>query len=391
MFIQELNAREEKSVKPLRIRLAVYVSVAICVGVPIWPVWAAAQAPASPMGQRPALQAAEQRPAELTIKQRRELNRLIAQFRRARNDPGKRARYVEQAIALGEPAVSALFELIVREMHPQLKRYRNLLYKETVIRCEERIGKADLGEIVQLRGTVLGLSKGPNFTKEAIVARADPAIKRLEEIFLVDRSEVLARSKKLQAEREKLHAPGALWERCAVYLHGALPDDENKPKRPPSFEAYLRGEEELAARLAAPMDASARAVIARNAAVASRLDPEEARAILALNLTRNLLGLPPLAVDLKLVAAARDHSNDMRTLGFFSHNSPVPGKQSCRDRAKRFGTTASSENIFRGGHDGKAANLAWFHSPGHHKNMLGKHKRVGVGRAGVYFTQTFGD
>lgn len=43
-----------------------------------------------------------------------------------------------------------------------------------------------------------------------------------------------------------------------------------------------------------------------------------------------------------------------------------------------------------GSPDGKVANQAWFHSPGHFKNMLGDHQRVGVGRSGVYFTEEFG-
>jgi uncharacterized protein YkwD len=81
----------------------------------------------------------------------------------------------------------------------------------------------------------------------------------------------------------------------------------------------------------------------------------------------------------------------MQKLGFFSHESPVPGKKTPWDRAKRFGTTASAENIAAGYQDGRAVNLGWFHSPGHHRNMLGNHRRVGVGRAGGYFTEMFGD
>ncbi len=93
---------------------------------------------------------------------------------------------------------------------------------------------------------------------------------------------------------------------------------------------------------------------------------------------------------LKLAAAARDHSRDMKRLKFFSHTSPVPGKRSFFDRAKRFGVRASSENIYTGRADGLIAHTGWFHSPGHHRNMLGRHTRIGVGRSGVYFTQMFG-
>ncbi|MHC4180968.1 MAG: CAP domain-containing protein [Planctomycetota bacterium] len=374
----------------LTVRLVVVACIVVLTDGLAYAAGATAQARPGPQRQHAAAVAAEERPpAKLTIEQRRELGRLIAKFRRAQNDPTRRAQCVEEAIEYGWPAVSALLELIAREIHPQLQRYRNLFSQQTAVFSAERIRKASPAEIAQLRSTVLGLSKEPNLTKETIIARSDPAVKRLEGVFLVDRSEVLQRSEKLRREREKLQLPGRLWQRCAVHLYNSLPHD-NRPKRPPSFERYLRGEEQMAARLAVPMDPRTRTVMAGNARIASRLDPEEARSILALNLTRNLLGLPPLVIDRKLIAAARDHSKDMQRLEFFSHVSPLPGKESCRDRAKRFGTTASTENIFRGSPDGKAANLVWFHSPGHHKNMLGNHQRVGVGRAGSYFTQMFG-
>ena len=143
-------------------------------------------------------------------------------------------------------------------------------------------------------------------------------------------------------------------------------------------------------RLSVPMDAKSRETLTANVKTARQLNPEEARTILALNLTRNLLGLPVLAIDLRLSVAARDHSKDMLKRKFFAHESPVPGKKTPWDRARRFGTTASGENIALGYHDGIAANLGWFHSPGHHKNMLGAHTRVGVGRVGSYYTELFG-
>ena len=181
------------------------------------------------------------------------------------------------------------------------------------------------------------------------------------------------------------------WAGC-----GSVPDTDaqrecgRRKNSPPTFESYLLDEENLAVSLAAPLDPRTRAVLAMNAKLAEKIDPEEARAILELNLTRNLLGLPALAIDLNLCEAARDHSTDMEKQGFFSHESPVAGKKTPWDRAKRFGTTASAENIFKGTKSGKAANDGWFHSPGHHRNQMGNHTRVGVGRSGGLFTQMFG-
>jgi uncharacterized protein YkwD len=146
----------------------------------------------------------------------------------------------------------------------------------------------------------------------------------------------------------------------------------------------------MAIALATPMDPATRAILAYNSQLAGRLDPEETRCVLDLNLTRNLLGLAALKIDLGLTAAARDHSKDMATLGFFAHESPVPGKTGPDDRAKLFGTTASAENIAMGTLDGAVANQMWWHSPGHHKNMLGDHTRVGLGKHDRYWTELFG-
>jgi hypothetical protein len=48
------------------------------------------------------------------------------------------------------------------------------------------------------------------------------------------------------------------------------------------------------------MDPATRAVLAGNARLAGGLDMQEARAVAAVNLTRNLLGLGPLAIDPRL-------------------------------------------------------------------------------------------
>ena len=335
-------------------------------------------------------QTASRPPAKLTPEQRREANRFVGLFRRARGKPDARAQIVADAIEHGRPAVAATYSAIVREMYPKLKAYRGKFYQQAVAAIRARAGNVNFQEIVTLRQTVLALPAAPNFTKETITRLADPAVQRLKEILVIGRANVLARSEALQAEREKLHETGRLWQQCGVYLYNEMPASDNKPKEPLNFENYLQGEEELAVGMAAPMDARTRSVLVANARLAPRLEPEEARAILSLNLIRNLLGLAPLAIDLRLCAAARDHSKDMRTEKFFAHESPLPGKKTPWDRAKLFGTNGSAENIYHGTHDGRVANQAWFHSPGHHKNMLGNHARVGVGRSGGYFTQMFG-
>lgn len=132
-------------------------------------------------------------------------------------------------------------------------------------------------------------------------------------------------------------------------------------------------------------------VIAGNVKFRERLTADEAASIDETNRRRLILGLEPLAVDIKLVEAGRDHSKDMVERGFFSHDSPVPGKEKFTDRAKNFGTTAGGENIAAGYSDGRAVTVGWWYSPGHLKNMMAKGwKRIGVGQHQQHYTQMFG-
>ena len=239
---------------------------------------------------------------------------------------------VQQAIGLGKPAVVALQAVIVKEMAADLQRYRDRFQKQAALIVKKKVAKIDMAEVAGLRRTVLSLRESADFSKQAIVAKGDPAMQRLAEIFLVHRTDVLASSEKLQEERLKLGGIGGVWEACEAYLFSQLPNDESKPTQPMTFDKYLEGEEELAVGLAAPMDETTRQTLMTNSQLAAQLDPEEARAILALNLTRNLLGLPALVIDPKLCDTARDHSNDMRELKFFAHESPVEGKKTPWDR-----------------------------------------------------------
>ncbi len=377
------------------------VIAALVVGSTLWvptvrarAVWGTEGTPAAGAGVHEPATSVSAVPADTpykpTPRERREAERLVGRYRRAKNDLDKKAQVIQEAMAGGPYVLSAVFQVLGQELYPQLEKYRARFAEQAARIGKRQLGSADLEEIARLRAAVLELSKRPELTKQMILQVADPAVARLAEIFLVNRFEVLAASPQLQAERQRLLAMGGLWELCVAYFQRTAPAEAEATSKPVQFEQYLQGEEELAVGLAVPMDATTREVLAANGRLAAQLDPQEARAILALNLTRNLLGLPPLAIDPRLCAAARDHSRDMERLKFFSHESPVEGKKTPWDRAKRFGTSASAENIFAGTPDGHAAHLGWFHSPGHHKNMMGSHKRVGVGRSGSYFTQIFG-
>lgn len=350
------------------------------------------------------LLAAEQRPAPLKPEQLREQAALLAEFRKAKGDQDERLKLIDRAAEHSVYTLKNVLEVIGKELNRPLADYRQQFSKGAAELIGRRASPVNLQQVAELRSRVLALSKNEGLTKEQIVAVGDPALAQLKQIMLIQRDEVLAANPELAPKREALGRLGQLWERGATLMikaldeasessekaQGAANGDRAEPIPPPSFEAYLMKEEEIAAALAVPMPPATRAVLAANSQLAARIDAEEARCVLDLNLTRNLLGLAPVQIDLALTAVARDHSADMERLNFFSHDSPVPGKATPWDRAKRGGTTASGENIAAGMLDGAVANLVWWHSPGHHRNMLGDHKRVGIGRSGKHWTELFG-
>lgn len=149
--------------------------------------------------------------------------------------------------------------------------------------------------------------------------------------------------------------------------------------------------DETAIQYAICADSTQQEVIAGNIQFREQLSDDEAAAFDLCNRRRLVLGLNPLAVDMKLVNCSRDHSNDMVTLGFFAHDSPVEGKKTPWDRAKNFETSASGENIAAGYNNGSAAIMGWWYSPGHLKNMMGRgHNRMGIGQQQRHYTQMFG-
>ncbi|MFD7407174.1 CAP domain-containing protein [Streptomyces sp. NPDC059866] len=114
------------------------------------------------------------------------------------------------------------------------------------------------------------------------------------------------------------------------------------------------------------------------------------------NRERTRAGLPPLAVDPLLTAAAQAHSADMVARDFYSHTAP-DGSQPW-DRAAAAGSTRRSigENIACGQRSPAEVVTGWMNSPGHRANILKPgftHIGIGFaggGRAGTYWTQLFG-
>ena len=113
-----------------------------------------------------------------------------------------------------------------------------------------------------------------------------------------------------------------------------------------------------------------------------------------LNHQRAVMGLPALLLEERLSVAASGHSKDMRTGGFFSHTSPVPGKKTPSDRARkaRFPGRWTGENIYMGSPSHVSAYNGWFGSDGHRFIMFtkGGSNVIGVGVDGGYWTMMTG-
>jgi uncharacterized protein YkwD len=131
-------------------------------------------------------------------------------------------------------------------------------------------------------------------------------------------------------------------------------------------------------------------VMMENAALRGQVPDLEYRHALRVNLYRMLLGKGALRLNPKLCDAAREHCQDMIEHKFFAHESPLPGKRTPGDRAKKHGASAGGENIYLGSENPEEAFWAWFHSLGHHKNMVGDYAVFGVGNSARHWTQMFG-
>ncbi|MHC4492262.1 MAG: CAP domain-containing protein [Planctomycetota bacterium] len=117
-----------------------------------------------------------------------------------------------------------------------------------------------------------------------------------------------------------------------------------------------------------------------NERVATSLDPVERDFAAAVNAYRRTLGLPPFEVEERLNVCAKKHSQEMVDLGYFGHLSPIARNRTPTDRARLEGYGGGvGENCLSGRAHGRGAFEAWYHSPGHHRNLVGGGPHLGVG------------
>ncbi len=269
--------------------------------------------------------------------------------------------------------------------------------------AKSRMDKSALKKLDELRAKWLKTSRHKDLSKAQVKEICDKAHEEIQLIMDVDVFEVWESAPKLEKRWDELVLELDDLLLVHDYLVGAREELLKDPKKwggksyvkktppdPTQYETEAFLALDRAARLATVMPEKDRKVILANEADFKKLDAEEVAGIIDLNRIRVRAGLNALRVDLKLCDAGRGHSQDMVEHDFFAHESPVPGKKSPSDRAAKAGTSGGAENIAFGQQTGLGAIQAWWYSPGHHRNMMGNHSRVGLGRFKSHWTQMFG-
>ncbi len=334
-------------------------------------------------------QAPSARPT-VTPEQAAEARELLARLRFADPLQSSTAELVAQMLQLGDHASQQLAGHLERDIVVRQDRYLRDFERAAAAALKARRPRDAESKAQALRHTVIALGRSQTLTADQIRGQSDPAMKELAALFTIGRVTVLDADERLLAARRALLAQVRFHEQAAAavpkYARPASPRIDSAD----AYEQMIARRETLAALMATPMTADDRRVMLANQRIAADMDPQEAAGIEMLNVMRLQLGLGALLIDAKLCDASRDHSQDMRTVGFFAHESPVAGKTTPWDRASNFGTTAQAENIYAGSRQGASAIEAWWYSPGHHRNMLGTFRRVGMGHSEGHWTQMFG-
>ena len=117
-----------------------------------------------------------------------------------------------------------------------------------------------------------------------------------------------------------------------------------------------------------------------NERVAVSLDFAELEFVEVTNAYRRTLGLRPFELEERLNVCAKKHSREMVDMGYFGHISPVARNRGPSDRARLEGYNGGvGENCLAGRVSGKAAFEGWYHSPGHHRNLISGGPHLGIG------------
>ena len=105
---------------------------------------------------------------------------------------------------------------------------------------------------------------------------------------------------------------------------------------------------------------------------AALANPEQVRSemLARANAERSAAGLPPLALDARLCAAAQRHAEDMLLRSYYNHVSPDGGGPAERVRRSGYAARLVAENIARGPVSVNEAMDNWMASEDHRRNLL---------------------
>lgn len=321
-------------------------------------------------------------------------SKLQGLYKKAEFD--QREEIVDAILELNNREVVKIYKIIKKESTLKLKRHL-ALFRKISRKKRKKVSKAQMQKVEKYRKDLKQLRYGL-MTKDLVKKIGDPALTGLKEMLWLDRETVYEEQEDLEESRKKVLVLNDWEERCIKKAEIKIKKSKKykvpkfaiEPEESTNVSDSLVHKENLILTEFLPVKKSMIKVLYDNSKLTEYIDKKEAEGVLDLNIMRLLLGMSPLSIDVLLCYSAREHSNDMKTKKFFAHESPLPGKKSPSDRAKRYGTKANAENIAHGAATPQATNKMWWYSPGHHKNMLNeKLKTIGLGRTNRHYTQVF--
>ena len=307
-----------------------------------------------------------------------DLQRLIINFRQAAGNAEKRKAAADKLLEQGPRGAKILRAIISSDLPRRTAAYKKAFYNKARGIGAAKFRATGDKRIQKWRQQFNSMGA---VNKETLKAKGGPAMDGLLEALVPKRREVLEGGKSLTARREEIIALDSILGQCGDLLESKSTGD--------GLSKTLEQQEKLISLMCAPMGESRRKSIESDMKKFDRMSFEEWHGFVHLNVVRILLGLRPMRIDLRLSAAARDHSKDMDRLKFFSHESPVKGKSTPGQRASRQGTSCTGECI-AGSKSGPGAIRMWFFSPGHHKIIMSNASRVGLGGHGGKWTLMVG-
>lgn len=303
---------------------------------------------------------------------------------------------------LGAPGIEALRELLPRcrdDIHMELRSAATFaalrdLREERLALEEARRRVLELVYDYEAYPTVY---KRPKASKEAAEAYAktqreiEKSIDRLEAAWRNGERRVVRLPTSFRKRLGELRTCLRWFDELALSLE-PLDDADFLEVFPDTWQSVDLRSFPLSAKDVVGYEQS-REIMAANLADASAASRDESEMLRICNEYRILLGRRAVRLDPTLVEAARGHSREMSTLGYFAHESPNPTHATPSDRALRAGFVGShvGENIARGRVSARATHDLWTISPPHHRNLLSDEwTHLGVGRSGEYWTANYG-